>query len=73
MELPAIYIRNRIRDQMDMDMVPILVDGDQRLVSGEPFFGKFLSEVKSLLWCDRFVLVEGDDVVVIHPAAILIP
>ena len=73
MELPAVYIGNRIRDQMDMDMVPILVDGDQCLVSGEPFFGKFLPEFKGLFRSDRLILMEGNNVVVVHPAAILIP
>ena len=73
MQFAAVLVIDGVGDQMDVNVILILMNGDKCLVSFKPSVSKFPAKIKSLFVSYGFVLVEGNNVVAIHPAVILLP
>ena len=73
MQLAAVDVGDGVRDDMDMEMILVLVDTDQALMSRKEFFAEFSSDLQALFRSDFLILVEADDVVGIHPPGIFLP
>lgn len=73
MKLLAVNIGHAVRYDMAMQMLPILVDSDHTLVTGEKTVGKFFSDFQNFRRGNIFVFMETDDIMRVHPAGILIP
>lgn len=58
---------------MTMEMILVLVDADNILMSGEESFGIQLTQLKNLCRCYIFILMKTHDVMGVHSAGILIP
>jgi len=64
---------NGVRDDMAVQVVSVLVDPDDALVTGEELAHEFLTDLENLRRCNRLVLMEADDVVCVHPTGVLVP
>ena len=73
MKFFSIHIAHGICDKMDMDVIPILMNGDKSLMLREPFLRKFLSEIQSLRGCDIFIFMKRNYIMIIHSTKIFIP
>lgn len=73
MEFFPIFVAYRISNYMAVNMVFILVNTDNCLKTGKPFFSKFYSKFQSLLRCDLLIFMPGNHIMGIHPTGILPP
>ena len=72
-QLTAVDIGDRVRHDMDVQVVPVLMDPDQVLVFRKEPVGKRASDFEAFARADGFILMEADDIVGVHPAGILAP
>ena len=73
MQFVPVDIRNRVRNDMAVQMVFILVDTDQGLVIREKLIGKLASHIEDFGRGDLLVLMKTYDVVRVHPSGIFVP
>lgn len=69
----SVYIRNRVCNNVTVQVVFILMDADQGLVIWEKLIGKLAPHIENFRRRDLFVLMKTYDVVRIHPSGIFIP
>ena len=67
MKLVAIDIVDRVDDGVNMQMVPVLMDSKQHLMTGKGLFAQLFCKIQCLLWRDFFVLMKADDIMGAHP------
>ena len=58
---------------MSMYVVLVLMNRNENLKSGEPFFSEFLCEFEDLQRRDLFILMKADDIMVIHTTGVFTP
>ena len=72
-QLAAVDVGDGVRDDMDMEMILVLVDADQALISRKEFPTEFPSDLQTLLRGDLLVFVEADNVMGVHPPGVFLP
>ena len=73
MKFMPVNIRNAVCQDMTMQMLPVPVYCYQALVIRKKPVNKMATDLKYLLWCYPFILMEAYDIVGVHPSGVFIP
>lgn len=72
-QLTAVDVGDRVRHDMDVQVVLVLMDPDQVLVFGKEPVGKRASDFEAFVRVYGFILMEADDVMGVHAPRIFTP